>query len=156
MLHIALFEPEIPPNTGNIIRLAANTGFSLHLIRPLGFTLDDRRMRRAGLDYSEFASMRVHSDYETFLAEAGVNPGRVFGISTKGNTGHHQAAFQPGDTLLFGPETRGLPDAVLDSLAEGRCLRIPMLPQRRSLNLSNAASIVVYEAWRQLGFEGAE
>ncbi|XOZ33195.1 tRNA (cytidine(34)-2'-O)-methyltransferase [Halomonadaceae bacterium KBTZ08] len=156
MLRIALFEPEIPPNTGNIIRLAANTGFSLHLIRPLGFSLDDRRMRRAGLDYSEFASMRVHSDYDAFLAEPGVNPQRVFGISSRGSTGHYQAAFQPGDTLLFGPETRGLPDAVLASLPEGHRLRIPMLPRRRSLNLSNAASIVVYEAWRQLGFEGAE
>lgn len=156
MLHIALFEPEIPPNTGNIIRLAANTGFSLHLIRPLGFSLDDRRMRRAGLDYSEFASMRVHSDYEAFLAEPGVNPRRVFGVSTRGSTGHHQAAFQAGDTLLFGPETRGLPDAVLASLPEGHCLRIPMLASRRSLNLSNAASIVVYEAWRQLGFDGAQ
>ncbi len=153
MLNIALYEPEIPPNTGNLIRLAANTGFTLHLIEPLGFELDDRRLRRAGLDYREFAGVRVHGDFSAFLAC--VNPQRLFGITTRGHRGYHEANFQAGDTLLFGAETRGLPDSVLDNLPAEHCLRIPMLAERRSLNLSNAAAIVVYEAWRQLGFEGA-
>ena len=155
MFNIALLEPEIPPNTGNIIRLAANTGCRLHLIRPLAFTLDNRRMRRAGLDYSEFASIGVHCDYETFLCEADVDADRIFGVSTRGTTSYHATTLRRGDTLLFGPETRGLPDRILDTLLPGHCLRIPMLPERRSLNLSNAASIAVYEGWRQLDFEGA-
>ena len=154
MLNIALYEPEIPPNTGNIMRLAASTGSRLHLIRPLGFQLDDRRMKRAGLDYREYASVAVHSDYRAFLEADSIRSGRLFGISTKGTTGHHQVAYQPGDTLMFGPETRGLPEEILASLPEGQVLRLPMMPERRSLNLSNAAAVVVYEAWRQLGFEG--
>lgn len=154
MLNIALYQPEIPPNTGNIIRLAANTGFDLHLIEPLGFTLDDRRLRRAGLDYAEFARVRVHGDYAALL-EA-INPERLFGVTTRGHSAHHQIAYQPGDTLLFGPETRGLPDELLAQLPPEHRLRIPMRAERRSLNLSNAAAIVVYEAWRQLGFEGAQ
>ena len=152
MLNIALYEPEIPPNTGNLMRLAANTGCQLHLIEPLGFTLDDKRLRRAGLDYREFAGVQVHADYPTFLKA--VDPGRVFGISTRGQRGYHEVSFQAGDTLLFGPETRGLPDPVLEDLPPEHRLRIPMLAERRSLNLSNAAAVVVYEAWRQLGFEG--
>lgn len=154
MLNIALYEPEIPPNTGNIMRLAASTGCRLHLIRPLGFQLDDRRMKRAGLDYREYASVTVHEDYRAFLEADAIRSGRLFGISTRGATSHHQAAYQPGDTLMFGPETRGLPEEVLASLPEGQVLRLPMVPERRSLNLSNAAAVVVYEAWRQLGFEG--
>ena len=154
MLNIALYQPEIPPNTGNIIRLAANTGFDLHLIEPLGFTLDDKRLRRAGLDYAEFARVRVHADYARFLEV--IDPERLFGITTGGHSGHHQIAYRPGDTLLFGPETRGLPDELLAELPLEHRLRIPMRAERRSLNLSNAASIVVYEAWRQLGFDGAQ
>lgn len=154
MLNIALYEPEIPPNTGNIMRLAASTGCRLHLIRPLGFHLDNRRMKRAGLDYREYASVEVHEDYNAFLDAEPIRAGRLFGISTKGTNGHHQVAYQPGDTLMFGPETRGLPDKVLAGLPEAQVLRLPMVPERRSLNLSNAVSVVVYEAWRQLGFEG--
>jgi len=154
MLNIALYEPEIPPNTGNIMRLAASTGCRLHLIQPLGFQLDDRRMKRAGLDYREYASVAVYEDYRAFLEAEPIRSGRLFGISTKGTNGHHQAAYQPGDTLMFGPETRGLPEDVLAGLPKGQVLRLPMVPERRSLNLSNAAAVVVYEAWRQLGFEG--
>ncbi|MGM0434898.1 MAG: tRNA (uridine(34)/cytosine(34)/5-carboxymethylaminomethyluridine(34)-2'-O)-methyltransferase TrmL [Pseudomonadota bacterium] len=154
MLNIALYEPEIPPNTGNIMRLAASTGCRLHLIRPLGFRLDDRRMKRAGLDYREYASVEVHEDYRAFLEAEPIRAGRLFGISTKGTSGHHQVAYQPGDTLMFGPETRGLPAEVLAGLPRDQVLRLPMVAERRSLNLSNAAAVVVYEAWRQLGFEG--
>ncbi|MGM0449499.1 MAG: tRNA (uridine(34)/cytosine(34)/5-carboxymethylaminomethyluridine(34)-2'-O)-methyltransferase TrmL [Pseudomonadota bacterium] len=154
MLNIALYEPEIPPNTGNIMRLAASTGCRLHLIRPLGFELDDRRMKRAGLDYREYARVEVHEDYSAFLEAEPIRAGRLFGISTKGTSGHYQVAYQPGDTLMFGPETRGLPAEVLAGLPQGQVLRLPMVPERRSLNLSNAAAVVVYEAWRQLGFEG--
>jgi len=154
MLNIALYEPEIPPNTGNIMRLAASTGCRLHLIQPLGFQLDDRRMKRAGLDYREYASVAVYEDYRAFLEAEPIRSSRLFGISTKGTNGHHQAAYQPGDTLMFGPETRGLPEDVLAGLPKGQVLRLPMVPERRSLNLSNAAAVVVYEAWRQLGFEG--
>lgn len=150
MLHIALFEPEIPPNTGNIIRLAANTGFQLHLIQPLGFELDDRRLRRAGLDYDEFAQLQIHSDYPSLLQH--IDPDRIWALTTHGHNSYHQAAFRPGDTLLFGPETRGLPKTLLDSLTPTQRLRIPMRNGSRSLNLSNAVAIVVYEAWRQLGF----
>lgn len=153
MLHIALYEPEIPPNTGNIIRLCANTGFALHLIEPLGFTLDDTRLRRAGLDYAEFAQVQVHRDYATFLAE--VAPARVFALTTHGDTGYHQVAYRPGDCLLFGPETRGLPASLRQSLPPGHCLRIPMGANSRSLNLSNATALVAFEAWRQLDFAGA-
>ncbi len=153
MLDVVLYQPEIPPNTGNLIRLCANTGFRLHLIEPLGFTLDDKRLRRAGLDYHEWARVRVHADWPAFLAE--VAPTRVFAVSTRGRTGYHAPAYREGDALVFGPETRGLPQAMLDALPEGQRLRIPMLPDSRSLNLSNAAAVLVYEAWRQQGFVGA-
>lgn len=148
-----LYEPEIPPNTGNIVRLCANTGCRLHLIEPLGFTLEDKQMRRAGLDYSEYATVTVHSDYQSFLDSE--QPARLFGLTTKGSRHYHEVSYQPGDYLMFGPETRGLPAEIRDSLTSERCLRVPMRPGSRSLNLSNTAALVVYEAWRQLGFEGA-
>ncbi|MBB3184623.1 tRNA (cytidine/uridine-2'-O-)-methyltransferase [Halomonas fontilapidosi] len=153
MLDVVLYQPEIPPNTGNLIRLCANTGFRLHLIEPLGFALDDKRLRRAGLDYHEWARVQVHADWATFLED--VAPERVFAVSTRGRTGYHEPAYREGDALVFGPETRGLPQALLDALPESRRLRIPMLAQSRSLNLSNACAVVVFEAWRQLGFPGA-
>ena len=153
MFNIVLFEPEIPPNTGNIIRLCANTGCQLHLVEPLGFVLDDKRLRRAGLDYDEWASVRVHRDWETCQGElAGA---RQFAFSTRGVTPYGEVRFQAGDALLFGPETRGLPDSILGELPPSARLRIPMLPHSRSLNLSNSVAVVVYEAWRQLGFPGA-
>ena len=154
MFHIVLYEPEIPPNTGNIIRLCANTGCQLHLIEPLGFTLEDKQMRRAGLDYSEYASVKVHASYQAFLETE--QPHRLFGLTTKGSKPYHEVAFLAGDYLMFGPETRGLPEEVRNGLPEDRRLRVPMLPQSRSLNLSNTAAVVLYEAWRQLGFDGAK
>lgn len=154
MLHIVLYEPEIPPNTGNIIRLCANTGCTLHLIEPLGFDLDDKKLRRAGLDYSEFAELQVHSDMAAFFTATG-RP-RVYAISTRGERGYHQASFQPGDALLFGPETRGLPQSLLDDLEPENCLRIPMRSDSRSMNLSNATAVVTYEALRQLAFAGLQ
>lgn len=153
MLHVVLYEPEIPPNTGNIIRLCANTGCRLHLIEPLGFNLEDKQMRRAGLDYSEYATVTVHKDYQAFLDSE--QPTRLFGLTTKGSQPYHETVFQQGDYLMFGPETRGLPAAVRESLPANQRLRVPMRPQSRSLNLSNTAALVVYEAWRQLGFDGA-
>lgn len=153
MFNIALYEPEIPPNTGNIIRLCANTGCQLHLIHPLGFELDDTRLRRAGLDYQEYTQVRQHEDYAHFVAE--INPARLFGLSTRGTKGFFDTKFQEGDTFLFGPETRGLPQAIREQLGVEQVLRMPMLPDSRSLNLSNTAAIVVYEAWRQAGFKGA-
>jgi tRNA (cytidine/uridine-2'-O-)-methyltransferase len=152
MFSLILFEPEIPPNTGNIIRLCANTGTALHLVRPLGFELDDRRLRRAGLDYREFAAVDVHDDLDSCLAV--LDHPRVLACSTRGGTLYSEHRFAPGDTLLLGPETRGLPAAVLDALAPETILRIPMRPQSRSLNLSNAAAVILYEAWRQTGFQG--
>ncbi len=152
MIRIVLFQPEIPGNTGNIIRLCANTGAALHLIRPLGFDLDDRKLRRAGLDYHEWADMQVHDTLAAFLA--GVAPARVFAMTTKGSTPFHELAVQADDAFLFGPETRGLPDAVLAGFTPERRLRLPMRPDSRSLNLSNSAAVVAYEAWRQLGFAG--
>ena len=154
MLDVVLYQPEIPPNTGNIIRLCANTGFSLHLIRPLGFQLNDSRARRAGLDYHEMASVAVHSDLQHYFDER--KPLRVFAISTKGSHPYQEIRFESGDALLFGPETRGLPSMILKSFPESCRLRIPMRPGSRSINLSNAVAVVVYEAWRQLGFSGAE
>lgn len=151
MFNIVLFEPEIPPNTGNIIRLCANTGANLHLIGPLGFTLDDARMRRAGLDYHEFASVKIYDHYDAYLTQA--KPDRIFALTTKGTTRYDQVHFQAGDSLLFGPETRGLPREILNSLSDENKLRIPMLPNSRSLNLSNSVAIVTYEAWRQINFE---
>ncbi|MDI5987327.1 tRNA (uridine(34)/cytosine(34)/5-carboxymethylaminomethyluridine(34)-2'-O)-methyltransferase TrmL [Halomonas sp. M4R5S39] len=153
MLDIVLYQPEIAPNTGNLIRLCANTGFRLHLIEPLGFELDDRRLRRAGLDYHEWARVTTHPGWRAFL-EA-VAPERVFAVSTRGRTGYHEPAYRQGDALVFGPETRGLPQTMLDALPESRRLRIPMLPESRSLNLSNACAVIVFEAWRQLDFAGA-
>lgn len=153
MLNIVLFEPEIPPNTGNIIRLCANTGFRLHLIEPLGFTWDDKRLRRAGLDYHEFTAIARHADYAAFLAAEA--PQRLFALTTKGMPAHSAVSYQAGDYLLFGPETRGLPAAILDVLPAEQKIRIPMQPESRSMNLSNAVSVVVYEAWRQLDYAGA-
>ncbi|CCG85473.1 tRNA (uridine(34)/cytosine(34)/5-carboxymethylaminomethyluridine(34)-2'-O)-methyltransferase TrmL [Erwinia piriflorinigrans] len=153
MLNIVLFEPEIPPNTGNIIRLCANTGFQLHLIEPLGFAWDDKRLRRAGLDYHEFAAIRHHANYEAFVASE--VPQRLFALTTKGTPAHSAVSYQEGDYLLFGPETRGLPAGVLDTLPAQQKIRIPMMPDSRSMNLSNAVSVVVYEAWRQLDYAGA-
>lgn len=153
MLHVILFNPEIPPNTGNVIRLCANTGASLHLIRPLGFELDDARLRRAGLDYHEYADLAVHDDLAGCLA-ALAHP-RVFAFSTRGRVAHVDARFAPGDALLFGCETAGLPAEVLEAIPEARRLRLPMRPHSRSLNLSNTVAVAVYEAWRQLGFDGA-
>ncbi|MDA0687423.1 MAG: tRNA (uridine(34)/cytosine(34)/5-carboxymethylaminomethyluridine(34)-2'-O)-methyltransferase TrmL [Proteobacteria bacterium] len=150
MINIVLFQPEIPPNTGNIIRLAANTGSQLHLIKPFGFRLDDKRMRRAGLDYHEFAGIHVHQDWPAFKEVAAT--GRLLGISTKGSVHYNEFSFEPGDFLIFGPETRGLPQDIRDELGAERLLRIPMMPDSRSLNLSNAAAVITYEAWRQMGF----
>lgn len=151
MFNVALFEPEIPPNTGNIIRLCANSGADLHLIEPLGFALEDKKLRRAGLDYHEFARLRIHADLDA-LRDA-LPDQRILACSTRGATRYDQAGYLPGDILLFGPETRGLPQALLDELPPGQTLRLPMRPGNRSLNLSNAVAIVLYEAWRQRGFE---
>ena len=153
MLNIVLFEPEIPPNTGNIIRLCANTGFQLHLIEPLGFTWDDKSLRRAGLDYHEFAAIKRYKNYQAFILNEA--PARLFALTTKGTPAHSAVTYQAGDYLLFGPETRGLPMEILDSLPKNQKIRIPMQPDSRSMNLSNAVSVVVYEAWRQLGYSGA-
>jgi tRNA (cytidine/uridine-2'-O-)-methyltransferase len=153
MLHVILFRPEIPPNTGNVIRLCANSGAALHLIRPLGFELDDARLRRAGLDYREYARVAVHDDLGSCLAAIGAP--RVFAFSTRGHVVHVDARFADGDALLFGCETAGLPDDVLDSIPAPQRLRLPMCPNSRSLNLSNTVAVAVYEAWRQLGFPGA-
>ncbi len=150
MLHIVLYQPEIAPNTGNIIRLCANTGVSLHLIKPLGFELDDKRLRRAGLDYHEFAVVKVHESLQEYLESE--QPQRLFACTTKGSRNYSAVEYQAGDVLLFGPETRGLPDEVLQEIKAENCLRLPMLSHSRSLNLSNAVAVFVYEAWRQLGF----
>jgi tRNA (cytidine/uridine-2'-O-)-methyltransferase len=152
-LHIVLHSPQIPPNTGNVIRLAANTGSCLHLIEPLGFTLDHAKMRRAGLDYHEFAELHVHSDVSAFLKARPDQ--RVFAFSTRGKRRYDQVRYAPGDALMFGSETQGLPQALLDQLGPEHCLTLPMAPGGRSLNLSNAVAIAVFEAWRQLGFVGA-
>lgn len=153
MLDLILYRPEIPPNTGNIIRLCANTGTGLHLVEPLGFTLDDSKLRRAGLDYLEWASIRVHASLEDCLAA--FRDRRIFACSTRGATLHTAVAYRAGDVLLLGPESTGLPGLVLERFAPASVLRIPMRPGSRSLNLSNAAAVMVYEAWRQLGFAGA-
>ena len=150
MLNIALYEPEIPPNTGNIIRLCANTGCKLHLIKPLGFDLDDKKLRRAGLDYREFAQIRVWDTLKKFLIET--DGKRVFGVTTKGQKIYSDVLFEREDIMLFGPETRGLPNNVLDNLPPEMKIRIPMKEDSRSLNLANAASVIIYEAWRQLNF----
>ena len=152
MLHVVLFEPEIPSNTGNIIRLSANTGAQLHLIQPLGFSLDDKRLRRAGLNYHEWASLKTHVSFQAFAVEAAFT--RLFAISVKGKRAYHEVAYREGDALLFGPETRGLPDDLRRHSLVDTVLRVPMQQTSRSLNLSNAVAIVLYEAWRQLGFRG--
>jgi len=154
MLDIVLYQPEIPPNTGNIIRLSANTGFGLHLIRPLGFELDDKRARRAGLDYHEMARVEVYEQLQDYLNAR--KPPRLYAITTKGTRSYHEVSFDPGDALLFGPETRGLPPDVLASLPLTHRLRIPMHPDSRSMNLSNAVAVLVYESWRQLNFKGSK
>ena len=153
MLDIVLYEPEIPQNTGNIIRLCANTGFRLHLIEPLGFTWDDKRLRRSGLDYHEFAEIKRHKTFEQFLANE--QPKRLFAMTTKGGPAHSDVQFEVGDFLMFGPETRGIPMTILDSLPMEQKLRIPMTENSRSMNLSNSVAVAVYEAWRQLGYQGA-
>ena len=150
MFHIALYQPEIAPNTGNIIRLAANTGAQLHLIHPLGFNPDDKQLRRAGLDYHDWTNIHHHDDFTSFQQ---YHKGkRIFAISTKGKTPYHQASYQGDDVFLFGPETRGLPKSILDQWHPEHTIHIPMRPNNRSLNLANAASIIAYEAWRQLDF----
>lgn len=153
MFHILLYQPEIPPNTGNSIRLCANTGAHLHLIGPLGFNLSTPQLRRAGLDYHDLARVTVHDSLPACLAAIG--PTRLYVIETDGPRGYHEARFQPGDALLFGRETSGLPDAVAATLPPHERLHIPMRPSNRSLNLSNAVAVVVYEAWRQNGFTAA-
>lgn len=153
MLNIVLFEPEIPPNTGNIIRLAANTGCQLHLIEPLGFSLDEKSVTRAGMDYAETQEVRIHASWSAFVAAE--NPARIYALSTKGTRCHSDPQFQPGDYLLFGPESRGLPASMRESLPADQVLRIPMVANSRSMNLSNAVAVMVYEAWRQLGYAGA-
>ncbi len=154
MFHIVLVTPEIPPNTGNVIRLAANTGCTLHLIEPLGFTMEDRQMRRAGLDYHEYAPVRRHADWQAFLVTEAPVGQRMFALSTRGTGRVHDVAFAPGDWLVFGSETAGLPADVLAGFAPERRLRLPMRPGQRSLNLSNAVAVTVFEAWRQQGFGG--
>ncbi len=152
MFHIVLYQPEIPPNTGNVIRLAANTGATLHLVRPLGFDIDDKSLRRAGLDYHEFATLRVHESWEACRAE--LREHRLFAITTKGEAALHATQFRAGDAFVFGPESRGLPAEVLADFPAQHRLRLPMVPGNRSLNLSNAVAVVVFEAWRQQGFAG--
>ena len=149
MFHIVLYQPEIPPNTGNIIRLCANTGAKLHLIKPLGFNFDDKKLRRAGLDYHEFANVGQYDDLQQF--QEVINPQRIFAFSTKGKRNYAQANYQADDALVFGPESRGLPMSLLESLGE-QVVRLPMLPHSRSLNLSNTVAIALFEAWRQNGF----
>ena len=150
MFHVVLYQPEIPPNTGNIIRLCANAGAALHLIHPLGFELSEARVKRAGLDYHEMAQVHEHQDYAAFLAS--VAPARLFAVSTRGTRRYTDVQYLDGDAFLFGPETRGLPQAMLDALPANQVLRLPMRPDNRSLNLSNAVAVLVYEAWRQQGF----
>jgi tRNA (cytidine/uridine-2'-O-)-methyltransferase len=152
MFHIVLFEPEIPPNTGNIIRLCANTGAHLHLVKPLGFTLEDKQLKRAGLDYHEFSTLKVHENW--IACKTALAGKRLFAITTKGSTRHSDIAFKADDVFVFGPETRGLPDEIRNTFPPERRVRLPMLAESRSLNLSNSVAILLYEAWRQIGFEG--
>jgi len=152
MFNIALYEPEIPPNTGNIMRLCANTGCNLHLIHPLGFDLEEKKLRRAGMDYRDMAIVKEHANFEEFLES--IKDQNIYALTTKGQCGYSEAQFKAGDVLLFGPETRGLPNEVLSSLSENQKLRLPMLADSRSLNLSNTVAIVTYEALRQQGFAG--
>jgi tRNA (cytidine/uridine-2'-O-)-methyltransferase len=151
VFNIVLFEPEIPPNTGNIIRLCANTGAHLHLIEPIGFELDDKRLRRAGLDYAEWAQVTQYPDWQAYLRQK--QSGQIYAITTRGKCRHTQIEYRPGDSLVFGPETRGLPQAILEDAGPEHCLRIPMLEHSRSLNLANSVAVVLYEAWRQQDFQ---
>ena len=154
MFRIVLVEPEIPPNTGNVIRLAANTGCALHLIEPLGFSMEDKHMRRAGLDYHEYAPVLRHASWEAFLANAQPQADRMFAMTTKGSSTAHDMAFQPGDWFVFGSETSGLPVDIRESFPLAQRLRLPMRADQRSLNLSNSVAVITYEAWRQNGFVG--
>jgi len=154
MFHVILYQPEIPPNTGNIIRLCANTGCTLHLIKPLGFSLEDKQLLRAGLDYHEFATLRVHEHIEECVSA--LKATRVFALTTKANQTFHQVQYKSGDAFLFGPESRGLPSEVLGLFPPDKLLRLPMLAGSRSLNLSNTVAVTVYEAWRQCRFDGAQ
>lgn len=153
MFKIVLYQPEIPPNTGNIIRLCANSGSSLHLVHPLGFHLDEKSLRRAGMDYAELADVMEYKSMDAVLERLDRN--RVFACTTRGSQDYSQIAYRPGDALLFGPETRGLPQELLDSMPADQLLRVPMCPDNRSLNLSNAVAVILFEAWRQQGFAGA-
>jgi tRNA (cytidine/uridine-2'-O-)-methyltransferase len=152
MFHIVLVEPEIPPNTGNIIRLAANTGCHLHLVEPLGFSMEDKQMRRAGLDYHEYATLKRHANWQAFLATEKPDPSRLFTLTTRGTRSPYAVAFQPGDWLVFGSETKGISDGVRASFGPEQGLKLPMRAGQRSLNLSNAVAVTVFEAWRQNGF----
>jgi tRNA (cytidine/uridine-2'-O-)-methyltransferase len=154
-MNVVLVAPEIPPNTGNIIRLCANTGVRLHLIKPLGFPLDDAKMRRAGLDYHEYAQMQVHENWQDFRNTCQPDPARMFALTTRGQRWVYGQQFQAGDWLVFGNESSGLPDAIRQDIGQSNWLRLPMRPDNRSLNLSNAVAVTVFEAWRQTGFEGA-
>ena len=153
MFHIILYQPEIPPNTGNVIRLAANSGARLHLVEPLGFSIEDKQLKRAGLDYHEIASMQVHADWPACVSALAGS--RLFACSTRGTVRHTGPEYLEGDAFVFGPETRGLPEAILETIPIERRVRLPMRPGNRSLNLSNAVAVVIYEAWRQRDFEGA-
>lgn len=154
MFHVVLVEPEIPPNTGNVIRLCANTGAQLHLIEPLGFPLDDAKMKRAGLDYHEYANMKVHKSWEAYLASEQPDPSRMFAMTTHGSSPFASASFRPGDVFVFGSETRGLAPERRASFPPAQRIRLPMMPDNRSLNLSNTVAVVVFEAWRQNGYAG--
>jgi tRNA (cytidine/uridine-2'-O-)-methyltransferase len=156
MFHIVLVEPEIPPNTGNVIRLAANTGCDLHLIEPLGFSMDDKRMRRAGLDYHEYVNVRRHVDWSAFVASCRPDSTRLFAMTTRGTRSLYTVAFQPGDWLVFGSETRDLSTTLNGLIAPAQQLRLPMRPNQRSLNLSNSVAVSVFEAWRQNAFHGGQ
>lgn len=156
MFNLVLVQPEIPPNTGNIIRLCANTGAQLHLVKPLGFPLDDARMRRAGLDYHEFSDLKVYEDWDHFITTAQPDATRMFALTTKGSHVLSETSFQADDWFIFGSETSGLPDHVRDFFPLTQRIRLPMMPNNRSLNLSNTAAIIVYEAWRQCGFAGGQ
>jgi tRNA (cytidine/uridine-2'-O-)-methyltransferase len=156
LFHVVLVEPEIPPNTGNIIRLCANTGTQLHLIEPLGFPLDDAKMRRAGLDYHDYATMKVHSNWNAFMSNEKPDPARMFALTTHGSAPFSKAKFHPGDVFVFGSETKGLASALRDTFPVSQRIRLPMRPDNRSLNLANTVAVVVYEAWRQHDFIGGQ
>ena len=154
MFNVVLVHPEIPPNTGNVIRLCANTGSALHLVRPLGFSLEDKHMKRAGLDYWEYATLKIHDSFEAFLESEHPNPARMFAMTTKGSSIFSTFTFLPGDWFVFGSEGSGLPEEILARFPAGQRIRLPMLPDNRSLNLSNAVAVTVFEAWRQQGYAG--